>query len=77
MLLLFKKEIIEAVRRTDKAIINVVANEMWAELKILVPYVQYRHPEGLADLRDSIELENEGVVVPPFSMRCMRSKKLI
>jgi len=37
MLLLFKKEIIEAARRADKAIINVVANETWAELKILVP----------------------------------------
>ena len=39
MLLLFKKEIIEAARRADKAIINVVANETWAELKILVLYV--------------------------------------
>jgi len=41
MLLHFKKEIIEAARRADKAIINVVANETWAELKILVPYPQY------------------------------------
>jgi len=53
MLLLFKKEIIEGVRRADKAIINVVANETWVELKILVPYAQYGHPEGLVDLRDA------------------------
>jgi len=58
ILLLFKKEIIEAARRADKAIINVVVNETWAELKILVPYAQYRHPAGLADLRDRIEAEN-------------------
>jgi hypothetical protein len=77
MLLLFKKEIIEAARQADKAIINVVANEDWVELKILVPYEQYRHPSGLADLRERIEVENEGVVVPPFSMRWLRSKNLI
>jgi len=37
MLLRFKKDIIEAVPKADKAIINVIANEAWAELKILVP----------------------------------------
>jgi len=77
MLLHFKKEIIEAARQADKAIINVVANETWAELKILVPYAQYRHQSGLADLRGRIEAENEGVVVPPFSMRWMRAKRHI
>jgi len=77
MLLHFKKEIIEAARQADKAIINVVANETWAELKILVPYAQYRHASGLADLRERIEAENEGVVVPPFSMRWMRSRKVL
>lgn len=77
MLLCFKKEIIEGARRADKAIINVIANETRAELKILVPYAWYRHTTGLADLRKQIEAENEGVVVPPFSMRWMRSRKLI
>jgi len=61
MLLRFKKEIIEAARRADKAITNVVANETWAELKILVPYVRH-HPNGLADLRDQMEAENVGLV---------------
>jgi len=77
MLLRFKKEIIEAARRADRAIINVVANETWVELKILVPYAQYRHDSGKADLRDRIEAENERVVVPPFSMRWMRAKRHI
>jgi len=48
MLLHFKKEIIEAAWQADKAIINVVANGTWAELKILVPYAQYRQDNGLA-----------------------------
>ena len=77
MLLHFKKEIIEAARRADKAIINMVANETWAELKILVPYVQYRHYSGLTDLRERIDAENEGVVIPPFSMRWMCAKNII
>jgi len=77
MLLHFKKEIIEAARQADKAIINVVANETWAELKILIPYAQYRHYSGLTDLRERIEAENEGVVIPPFLMRWMRAKKII
>jgi hypothetical protein len=77
MLLRFKKEIIEAARKADRGIINVRDNESWVELKILVPYVRYRHPEGLADLREQIEAENEGVVVPPFSMRWVRAKNVI
>jgi len=77
MLLHFKKEIIKVARRADKAIINVVASETWTELKILVPYIQYRDESGLAELRDRIEAENEGMVVPPFSMRWIRSKRII
>ena len=77
MLLHFKKEIIEAARRADKAIINVVTSETWAELKILVLYGQYGGESGRAELREQIEAENEGVVVPPFSMRWMRSKRII
>jgi len=72
MLLRFKKEILEAVRKADKAIINVTANETWAEMKILVKYDRYRHTNGLADLREQIEAENDGVVVPPLSIRWMR-----
>ena len=60
---------IDAARRADKAIINVVAKEWWMELQILVPNGRYRRPNALPDLREEIEAENEGVVIPPFSMR--------
>ena len=77
MLLQFKKEILEAARKADRAIINVTANETWAELKILVPYDRYRHPSGLAELREQIEAENPGVVIPPLSMKWMRAASTI
>jgi hypothetical protein len=73
MLLRFKKEIIEAARKADSAIINVVACESWVELKILVPYSLYREKNGLGPLREAIEAENAGVVIPPFSMKWMRA----
>jgi len=77
MLLAFKKEILEAARQADRSIITVAANSTWAELKIFVPYAQYRHENGLADLRERIEAENEGVEIPPYSMRWMRNKAQI
>ena len=77
MLLQFKKEILEVARKADRAINNVVANETWAELKILVPYDRYRHPNGLTELREQIEAENPGVMVPPLSMKWMRAVSTI
>jgi len=72
ILLRFKKEILEAARKADRTIINVAANGTWAELKILVPYDRYRHQNGLEDLKEQIEAENPGVVIPPPSMKWMR-----
>jgi len=69
ILLRFKKEILEAARRADRAIINVVANETWAELNILVPNDRYCYENGLVDLREQMEAEKLGVVVPPPSMK--------
>jgi len=77
MLLCFKKEILEAARKADRTIINVIANKTWVELKILVPYDRYRHPSGLVDLREQIEVENPGVVVPQLSMKWMWSVSTI
>ena len=77
MLLRFKREIIEAARKVDRGIINVIANESWVELKILVPYDCYWHPEGLSDLHKQIEAENDVVMIPPFSIKWMRAKKVI
>jgi hypothetical protein len=76
MLLRFKKEIIQAARKADDSIINVVACESWVELRILVPYGQYRGKNGLDGLREAIEAENSGVVIPPFSMKWMRAWRI-
>jgi hypothetical protein len=38
MLLSFKKEIIEAARKVDMGIINVIVNESWVELKMCILY---------------------------------------
>jgi hypothetical protein len=72
MLLKFKKEIIQAARQADNTIINMVTCESWVELKILVPYERYGGKEGLNNLREAIEAENGGVVIPPFSMKWMK-----
>jgi len=77
MLLHFKKELVEAARRGDDTIINVRSNESWVELKILVPYKAYRDKEGISQLREEIEVENEGVQIPPFSIKWMRPKGVI
>jgi len=77
MLLLFKKELIEAARKGDNSIINVRSNESWMELKILVPYPVYRDEGGIGRLAEEIEAENEGVQIPPTSMRWMRPRGVI
>ena len=51
-------------RGRTKAIANVIANERWAELKILLPYTRCWGGDGLAMLREEIEAENEEVVIP-------------
>ena len=76
MLLQFKK-VLEMARKAVRAIINVVANETWVELKILVPYNRYWDPNRLVELREQIEAENSGVVVPPLSMKWMRAVSTI
>jgi hypothetical protein len=55
ILLHFKKKIIEAARKADNTIINVIACVSWVELKILVPYGLYRGKNGLSPLREAIE----------------------
>jgi len=59
------------------AIINVDTNETWAYLKVLVPYNWYWYPNGLTDFRVQIEVENEGVVTPPFFIRWIRSVRTV
>jgi hypothetical protein len=54
----------------------VVACESWVELRILVPYSQYRGKNGLDNLREAIEAENSGVIVPPLSMKWLRTWRI-
>jgi len=53
----------------------MLANKSWVELKILVSYTRFRHPEGLADLQVQITAKNEGVV--PVALWWMRVKQVI
>jgi hypothetical protein len=73
MLLRFKKEILQAARKADGNIINVVSCESWVELRILVLYGRYRGKNGLDELREAIEAENQGVSIPPLSMKWMKA----
>jgi len=77
ILLGFKRKIIEAARKVDRGIINMIANKSWVELKILVPYDSYQHLEGLLDLCEQIEAENDGVMILAFSIKRVRVKKVI
>jgi hypothetical protein len=66
--LFFKDMILMAARKVDPGIINVQSNETWAKLKIHgVPLDQYgphMDAHGLQTLREDIEAENPGVVIP-------------
>jgi len=66
----------EEKRKQERGTKKAEAQARWKKEK-MVDREEAAYPNGLADLRDQIEAENEGVVVPPFSMRWMRSKKLI
>jgi len=77
MLLLLRKDIIEAAQKADKGLIDVRTYESWMDLKIIVPYRRYRHLEGLADLRAQIKAENKGISITPTSRQWMRAKRTV
>jgi len=52
--------------------INVVRNETWMGLKVLISYNWYRYPNGHIELGGQFETENPGVMVPPLSMKWMQ-----
>jgi hypothetical protein len=62
----FKDIILIAARKADPGIISVQSNETWAKLKIHgVPLNLYdMDARGLQTLREDIEAENPGVVIP-------------
>jgi hypothetical protein len=77
-LLCFKDLILIAARKADPGIINVQSNETWAKLKIHgVPLNQYdTDARGLQILREDIEAENPGVVIP-IALRWVGSPRRI
>jgi hypothetical protein len=67
-LLHFKDLVLKAAREADSGIVGVESNETWAKVKIhgvsLERYMTETGPEGLQILREEIEAENPGVVIP-------------
>jgi len=67
MALLYRHIIIKSARLLDKGIIDVEGNESWERLKIhtvlLVRYIG-QGTEGLQNIREEIQAENEGGAIP-------------
>ena len=67
MALLYRDIIIKGTRSVDKRIIDVERNESWERLKIhsvLLVRFMGKGTEGLQKMREEIQAENEGVVIP-------------
>lgn len=74
MLLLFRKQILEAANKVEPSIVDVGTNETWAKVKIMgVPYEMYRSASGMKEIAACLEMEN-GLVVP-FAPRWLRQQK--
>jgi len=64
MLLLFKKQILEAAIKAEPSITDVGTNGQWVKLKIMgVPFEMFRERQGMEELAACLEAEN-GLVVP-------------
>ena len=64
MLMLFKKQILEAANRVEASITDVGTNEQWVKLKVMgVPFEMYRGQGGMEEIAACLEAEN-GLVVP-------------
>jgi hypothetical protein len=60
--------IITTARKVDNRVVDVEGNESWRGLKIhAVPLIRYmgNGTEGLQELREAIEVETEGLLIPP------------
>ena len=60
MLLHFREMILQAARKHDNDVVDVRSNENWPRLKVMVPVAPYCEREGLDNLKEVIEAENEG-----------------
>ena len=74
MLMLFRKQILEAANKTEPTIIDVGTNETWKKLKIMgVPYEVFRSADGMKEIASCLEIENALVV--PFAPRWLRQQR--
>jgi len=74
MLMLFRKQILEAANKTEPTITDVGTNETWKKLKIMgVPYEVFRSADGMKEIASCLEIENALVV--PFAPRWLRQQR--
>ena len=66
MVIKFKEVILKAIRKHDDRIVDLRTNEHWTRVKIHgLELNRYgKSPEGLRILRQEIEAENPGVIIP-------------
>jgi len=66
MVIKFKETILKAIRKYDPAIVDLRTNEDWSRVKVHgIELGRYgKSPDGLRILRQEIEAENPGVIVP-------------
>jgi hypothetical protein len=66
MVIKFKETILKAIRKHDAGIIDLQTNEDWSRVKVHgIELSRYgKSPDGLQMLRQEIEAENPGVIVP-------------
>jgi hypothetical protein len=67
----FKDIVVMVARKIDQGIIDVEANETWERVKMHgIRFDQYlaKRSGGLEKLRQKIQAENEGVIIP-FAIR--------
>jgi hypothetical protein len=78
MVIKFKEVILKAIRKHDTGIVDLQTNEDWSRVKIHgIELSRYgKSPDGLRTLRQEIEAENPGVIVP-MAVQWMRPWKHI
>jgi len=74
MLMLFRKQVLEAANKMEPTIVDVGTNETWEKLKIMgIPYELFRGADDMKEIASCLEIENALVV--PFAPRWLRQQR--
>ena len=74
MLMLYRKQVLEAANKVEPTIIDVGTSETRKKLKIMgVRYEMFRGKEGMKEVATCLEIENALVV--PFAPRWLRQQR--